>query len=279
MAGFLYYIPNEKGCSARVIERCGLAYALPADGKGITARGCSGPDGGSGVCCALVSEGMEEQVGYYADRQIWRKAPERPYWVGSVKDSPPTPADIQRVEIVNGHTVTLDDGHDWIVPLVRAFNGATALPMTIGLGDDGDLMFRPKAMYAAITADADKVFQQLRRDSGDDGAGGEPLTLGDLWRITCAALAINYRIGPIELDLLSLIDTTSVNKVAAAMIDLPTIIEVGRAQVESQKKSSDAHTPAGCSIGDGEKGSPSDTSRPTQTSGGTQTTTDVPANK
>lgn len=267
MAGFLYYIPAESGCTARVIERCGLAYALPADGKGVTTRGCIGPDGDKGVCAARAGEDMEQHVGYFADRQTWRKGPEGRYWIGVVNDARPTPEALERAGLTPGYTLPLGDGNRWIVPLVRKVDGSTLLPQAMDVDESGALIFHTLQKHDSIVALADRAFRQFRAQCDMEaklpGAGDVITDQAEWWTIAVAALAHNYHVGPQEVGLLRLLRTDTVRDIVGLMIDLPVIL-----QAASEKKS----RPGGSATGSGVTDASPTTNPPTPTSGGTPTT-------
>ena len=87
-----------------------------------TRRDCtSGPGGLGGV---IYSDGSG-RTGYYPDVQDWSES--GLFWIGVDRD-PVTPESLERAEMIGGHYVRLEDGHDWLIPVARCFPIGSRLP-------------------------------------------------------------------------------------------------------------------------------------------------------
>lgn len=261
MAGFLYYLPGRSTASVADARAAGLGYAL---GESITSvHAAHGPDGASG--CVLAAAKRVPLVGYYADRQRWRKVPGSPAWMGYFHDEPlPGPADLVREagEVLRGHPVMLGDGRSWIVPIVRGVTeqegqalGYCAVPRSIDWDDEGKRIDGGVVpAYEALWNAAAQWFDL--RCSPDDEERKK--LLEESWANESAllGLAVNYAIGKAEAGVLRLLNDRNEFEVLDAMIDEP-----GRRAIKKKEG------PAGPSTSGGPAASTEATSPPSPTSG------------
>lgn len=228
MSGFLYYIPKPGTFQPADLTAAGLAYAF--EGRPAT-RTCShGPDGGQGVI--LAQPGPDDsQVGYYPDRQTWRRIPSSSAWVGLYPDSRPGPADVLRRQTLDGHLVRLADGNQWLVPIARGIaeegDGIAwypALPQRMDLDDEGKWQANgPLPKYEELWKLALIWWDAFRGvEVTDEGATVE-FPGGNLFDAAVIALGANYRLGRVEVAMLGLLDSQSPARVLNALIDWPTL--------------------------------------------------------
>lgn len=222
MGVMLYFLPDVRVVDEAEMAKRGLDALR---GAALTHIGVSAGPGGKRGLIAAAEVADATRVGYYPDAQRWRPVANEAYWQGFYRDDPPGPADLARSEQIGGHTVTLADGNDWLVPVARSFPAGTRLPRALVLGPDGQLVMEALPRYAEISADAERVFAAFIEQD-------ESLSYQDLWDIAARALAINYRLGPWELSALRLLDTNNVQDVLSALIDMPSILEA----MEAKKK-------------------------------------------
>lgn len=265
MPQFLYFIPDPAFLTAEKLRVLGLAATLPLKGLQQN-QGVTGPTGARGLLATL---GPAETCVYDPHRQAWQAcAANGSFWLGFETATQPGPQDLLRPDALGGLPVELADGRQWTVPIARAFEHPPSIPRALSLNAAGELEQRPIARYAAIVADATRVWQDFRRQAGDDTAGeasGGPLPLEEGWRIACAALAMNYRVTPWEIGAMGLLTTANYTRVLEALIDVHTLMEVVRAQqIAAQKKTElPGGIPAGSATGSGAPGSsPSTASAP-----------------
>lgn len=211
MGAFLYYIPKRQAADADTIAAAGLAYAITPS---IAHRGTSGgPDGAAGV---IVAQGDAKGVGYFADAQTWLQAPGSEFWIGYTTDDPPGPDDLARAKQIAGHEVELGDEKRWLVPVARALDGTSPLPRRLAFDGKqwapGDILAR----YTDLFGEACRVWELIA------GASDEEVTISDECGIAVMALAVNYRLGPVEISMLGLFDTQTEAEVLKALVDWPT---------------------------------------------------------
>ncbi|MGA2032853.1 MAG: hypothetical protein ABSG68_11385 [Thermoguttaceae bacterium] len=136
----LYFIPAaSSSISLAELRRAGLGYAF--ESAELVKRAVTrGPGGAPGQ---IVAAGCAGEVGYFPERQTWRKIPwgvdrgacansphaARPTphdppaspWVGYFTAAAPTPDWLARAKQLSGHEVTLLDGNRWLAPIARGW--------------------------------------------------------------------------------------------------------------------------------------------------------------
>lgn len=173
----------------------------------------------------------EESGDFVSATQRWRPVKnandETTHFIGWNLAAIPGPEDLRRLNMVEGHAVTLNDGRDWIVPVVGPYK--SRLPM--GFNAKGQSAV--KREYRRICEQSEK----LRKEWYDGG-----VLWPELWRFSVDLLSINYRVGPEEIssDVLDLVTTTNFTAIAETAFG---IVDV-RLDMES-KKNTDAGQPVG----------------------------------
>jgi len=216
-----YYVPNRKRIGIDDLPALNLSYAYDVSSPSY-AETMQGPDDKHGVVF-VFGEGAPQR----ASTATWRQIPDSEAWVGYDPKDPPKPSDLRRRKTLPGHPVELADGNTWTVPVARHLNGVAALPRSISWdGKDwtpGDVL--PK--YADLFAQACMVWDELEAEFTETAKGGDAatteFTLSTGCDIAVMALAINYRLGPTEVSMLGLFDTTSQGNVVLALVDWPMI--------------------------------------------------------
>lgn len=252
MPGFLYYFPGETSLSIDGIRKAGLGYAFETDRFTASQVLANGPDRGSGLIVADWPGGNDRLVGCYPDRQVWRSSPLTPHpsplFIGMYRDEPPGPRDLARREQLAGEPVTLADGRQWLVPVVRSWRSdeestgwVLRLPTVAGVDDQGewinagivsryqrlydDTMRWWDAKYAALFA----AFHGRPKSEGDDSEEpDEPaetikaeFSFADLYDVALNLLQANYRLGKIEVAMLGLFDSQRAVDVLDLAVDWP----------------------------------------------------------
>ena len=142
MAGFLYFLPNHRGpISPAILAEYGLSHIVD---QGDRTHGCecvaNGPHGGPGVTVGRLGSFTHEEI-RQSDAVEWVKFPKphatKQAWLGWYKDRPmPTPDDLARKVQLPGESITLADGHKWLVPIARDFEGACKVPRCFDLDEE-----------------------------------------------------------------------------------------------------------------------------------------------
>lgn len=155
MAGFMYFVPGTVGqLTIEHLRERGLAHAFDETPFCREARGDT-PSGTPGLVV-----GDRRRMGDYAvklslDEQTWRKLPGLDAYVGWYTEAPPTPADLVRPRTLSSFDLTMADGNEWKIPLVRVCDDEgecqSMLPTKYDLNDAGQLVRgQIVAEYAAL---------------------------------------------------------------------------------------------------------------------------------
>lgn len=269
MAGFLYYFPSKAPLTRKRLGELGFPHAAAADLPGAAVQ--RGPVAEPGYVFALRGAAHPQAerptpIGYYPDHQTWQCVGK--WWVGWREGSAPRPIDLQRRESLDGHPVTLRDGHDWIVPIARLLDGTPGLPQTFSLNATGEPVRRIVADYRILWNLAQRIWATMWSEEappesppkgGEDppesplGKGGEdpsespldkggraPLTWEECFSAAALALAVHYRISAMELRALNLLTDDELCEVIRAVVDFPKYLQVTEALAAAQKKSEEA---------------------------------------
>jgi len=233
MAGFVYYLPDQETLTLEAARTGGFAYAL--EGPEIHARGVArGPDkSGAGVIFGDPERVEQGRIGFWPDRQRWRKYPGRAgVYVGLDRERPPKPQDLARRDQLSGHLVELADGQKWLAPIARGQVADQAddspawycaLPAEITVDDDGlwtagDVLPRYAELWRRALAFWDYWSAEIRGEQADTD-----WTEAQLSDLALLALGTNYVIGKAELRLLGLFDPAARMRVLSALVDWPTL--------------------------------------------------------
>ena len=229
MSDFYYWIPIERSTnSAGLLARLrtdGLAYAID---ERLTSRASdTGPDARRGV--TVCRGGNEDgQLGWWPERQTWKRVPGTELWCGMYTESPPGPDDLRRAEQITGEWVKLDDGNRWLVPMARRWMDvdgelmwAHNLPRRLTLDDNGQWIAggikpRYQRLWDLATGYWEAVISGM---ASEDGSYRFEV---DVDAVAIAALQVNYHVGPIELDMLGVFDEQARQRIIDALLDTAT---------------------------------------------------------
>lgn len=242
MPDVLYFLESAAGAAISPEGTRAFAAVAPA-GFSAQFRVEEGPGGVAGILLGTEAAFTARAVEYSKGLQKWEEWGEvggKRVWCGCWKGArKPTPEAMARAEMVAGMPVRLEDGNDWIVPLVRYSTGdragLSALPVSVTIRG-GQLVGRTQDRYAALE-DAGLEAWALVNDP-------EKANATRLVELAIQALAVNYRVGGEEVGLLQILSVDTAWNVVAAMVekDLARMI---RESLDAQKKTTASEaTPA-----------------------------------
>lgn len=235
MAGLLYYLPGK---SEHVVladlAAAGLGYAFERE---LIARGVQRGPEGQGVGVVVADPRLtESKLGYWPEKQSWRKVPGLEAWVGFYPDDRPQPVELLRRQVVPGHEVELADGRHWLIPVARAaveeqdeiVGYQSALPETTAIDDNGHWVrggLLPR--YDELWALALRWWDALTKAGADQSAEAAETNrvefdFAGVMDGALIALAANYRIGKADVALLGLFDEQRAIAILNALVDWPT---------------------------------------------------------
>lgn len=252
MPGFLYYLPGQTvaTCDRDALRAAGLEMVFREEVQSQRAFQeqlilhqvhANGPgERRSGVLVTVDQPGVE-RVGYYPAEQAWSDCGK--FWLGEWRSARPEPADLSRPQLVSGYECVLGDQRAWTAPTIRRGGIGANLPRAMGLDPCGAFGLR-------VLPDWEWAWQ-LGQEIFDTAFGTPSVPYETVFRLCCACLSINYRVGPIEVSRLGLVTTDNFQRIFDAAIDWDLVQELLREEEESQKKSAGPAGPASVSISPG----------------------------
>lgn len=253
MSTFLYYIPAHRQITAAdQVPDLGDLKLIVRDGSVSGHRTDKGPDGTGGALFAVNSiEGKTARIQYKADHQRWREykneTGEILYWIGIDDQEPPQSDWLFRKDHVGGLPYETSDGQVWVFPQVLAFPDFRTIR-----NEDGSLIYEPgkedvslsslpwvqyempdgtldtirKPGYAALIERAHQMYEiSVLNDMKID------MPLIDARRYCRDLLALNYRIGREEFNLLEFINHLDVyRQMISLSLGLKAITEENEAR-------------------------------------------------
>ena len=282
MTGFIYHIPlyggsaNYEAIKNRYPQLAEQFGQISFDSRGVT----GGPSGKNGMIFSMkgrLKGNADIGLRYEPKAQTWQKTKEG-FWVGYWNDHKPTPADLQRNTIQGGYKIALNDGNQWIIPIIRQVETqGSALPEVMTMNAEGEIIFQPLEKYVEVTQMAERVWRQALIDSGIDlhpdgevveegeepsSVVGEfePMSVEDRWKFVITGFTMNYYVGEAEIAMLKVVtfnpglDQGNINSICKSMIDIQSVLGVMAALEAAKKNDEDVSTPLGSvtSNGDGD---------------------------
>lgn len=234
----LYFLPNltkEQLAPGEVLDRS----VLRARGIADVFADCEfkdclfnepssvGPGGKSGLYLAYQVPGTGElprRTGFYPEEQDWHQVGDgERVWIGIDKASPPTAADMVRKRVFHGYYVTLADGQQWAVPVIRRPDGSTELPCDMVFDAAGNVIEPIKRAYIEYWNETADVAEWFFSERGFDSEG---FTKPRALKLAVRALGLNYRYGVNEQNAVRAIDTMNWVSVLGCTVDLNKTIEL-----------------------------------------------------
>lgn len=253
----LYFFPalrladlvTQTGFSRAALERYDLAGTLGDVRLGDLSRQelttAAGPGGKSGAMIAVNAAGQPPaRFGYHAAFQSWTCVLTDPeLWVGVDREYPPTPVDLARPNLLDGHPVTLADGNSYVVPIVRSPDRSRqSLPKEMFYDAAGQFQTEVHRDYAALWEISGEVWDFLMPDPEDAEHGMKEMAYSKILDYCLAILGANYRYNRAEHAALRLVNTgrQTWERIFEAALDAPFIASV----VTASKKNADLPPPA-----------------------------------
>ena len=248
MSSPIYFFPSTR--VSAVLPQGRLSHAFTA-GRGVAAAfdGCAtddvscfeinnaGPGGRSGTLLTKVDEPVQVRLGFFPDRQSWHEQPAgADCWVGLDKEYPPTPAELAKSARPAGHDVELGDGRVWKVPIIRS---------PLGRDNPGR-----SQLARDFTYDASGQLNSVRQPAGDalwelsgiawdhvfSQAEHPTVEMETMVELILGALALNYRLGKPEQQILRLVNSLNWQDAIRALLDWPLIDELGLVQKKTEEE-------------------------------------------
>lgn len=241
MANLVYFFPRCTAADALNGDRFDSAF-LAAHGAGpalasirdaqaeasVFAYSGTGPGGQSGLMVQALPARcpVPLRVGYFPKQQTWHERPcGADCWVGIDQEFPPTPAELLIPEQPRGHRVRLGDGQEYRVPILRSpfardQMGRSQLPRAFGWDSRGQFVVTRKQSADELWEKSAAVWDHFFDRENHPGIELELVT-----DLAVRTLGMQYRIGPIEQQLLGLIDGDNWSQVCEALLDVPLVEE------------------------------------------------------
>lgn len=237
VSGFLYYIEGARS-DAKIadLRKLGLGYAFNDDGD-FTASGVTrGPgDSGPGIIVADTSRLGERALGFYPEEQTWGAKSESVVQIGYYTGCLPTPEDLARSHLLDGHFVKLGDGKQWLIPIARGVGEKDgevywyeALPKGMTLNGGHRWVQRDVVPeYAELWKIAQLWAAGIFNVTVPDGKGDDVVKVNvdfneNIGTAACIVLSANYRVDDNEIALLNLFsDERLMYEILNATVDMP----------------------------------------------------------
>jgi len=261
---FLYFVPTDDITIATHGIPPALRYAF--EGKPLEAGVISGPDGSAGLI--LANRPHAGRLGYFPTEQTWGPIPGSDCYVGFAAASLPlhpaaplpVPSPFARANELAGKNVADSLGNLWHIPFAMNYlelgEGlwpVPQLPQRLTLGEGGQWV-RGQVMpaYAQLWQLVSDYGQALAEaviavQAEDEQRESFVFSFDRLDDLAIAALQVNYRLGPVELDLLGIYDETFRQEVIDTVRGMPLLAALKKKQAPAGGSSSPpaaASTPA-----------------------------------
>lgn len=231
MSCFFYYVPGVMSVDAEAVDRLGLRDRIDKFDVGVV--NANGPDGGHGVIICDRSYDVPPRMSM--PFQEWRPAPKRgadvaPYWIGFWKDKRPTEESLRRPKMLAGNSIELRDGATWTVPKLVQFDGkseatiiqyAVRLPQVLDVDDDGEIVSgKIDPVYQSLWDEGWRAHESLTQQAAESGRA--VMTVQEARRFAFRLMGVNYRVSPIEIAILALLDDSLPMAIVCSAIDNET---------------------------------------------------------
>lgn len=222
MNRFMYFISGVSGCNAAALALRGLLSRFSDRGTLLEHQVVEWRDGpgGNGCCVALGREIPE----YLPDAQVWTNCGS--YALCMARDMQPGPSDLERPVGFAGHSITLLDGKEWRVPMLRQWDGVkcefvSSLPKALRPAPDAAGVVSLRQCVIASCQPLDALGAEIQSAF----CAQAQWTVERMFAAVASVLSENYRIGADEIAHLGLIDQALGLRVLGLSVDEPTVAE------------------------------------------------------
>lgn len=258
MSGFLYFVPNRRLTSKSELHSVGLDRVV--DSPGFADIAANGPGGTSGTVIIDRHGGMNPII--QLEHQVWNAVAsadsgEPRFWVGHFREDRPTQDSLVRDAVLPGQPVTLLDGKEWVIPVLREWRladdgseivASTQLPRMISCDEQGRVCKgNVRSEYRSIWERSwdfhVSAFSQLMAE--DDEV---EMPLVDMYGLAVDILNLNYRVMGPEVRDLEILSTDEAQEIIRTALDWRGYFEsaknlVGRSEDADTSSHSGAERP------------------------------------
>lgn len=228
----LYFIEGAKAVSSGLLEKHGLAKIIVQP----MSRECmNGPGGTAGVVVMDQScVSSDRMPKYHRESQRWEKRfGFDGTWIGCWDNWQPTPEHLARSKQVPGKEIKLDDGNQWIVPLIRTWmddiEANQVLPSCClarsyrrshetGNLVPGEVVAEFRDLWLAACDMSNVMLEQLF-------GGNTRIEVDQADKFVERVLSTNYRVSLEEIGFLGLLNDNSYGEVIRMALDWSTLME------------------------------------------------------
>lgn len=229
---FLYAVDNVAVLSKEVAAKTGLGDTLRDITKVSAVTSTIGP---GGCRCLLFGDVKAAAMRFKPDEQEWMQSFNKNYWVGFYLEDPPTALDLAKKTQLSGHLVTLGNKGQWLIPVARKFAEGAIMPLTLGIGSNGEIITKTLSEYIGFSGRAEKYYLETMREVFDFKIDNM-IEDKDKVKLAFEAIMLNYHLSFEEIFALDLINTLNLREVCEAVIDIPTVNEVTKQMNRDEKK-------------------------------------------
>jgi hypothetical protein len=193
-----------------------------------------GPGGHSGLILQVMDNPAPVRIGYSETHQVWHERPAGcDCWVGIDTEYPPSPQELA-IGAPRGYALELGDGQNWKIPIVRSVREERSqLPYDFVYGEHGQLETRR----------AESRLWELSAEGWNhwfDREQHPTISAEILLELCLETLALNYRVGKVEQNLLRLVNSSNWSRILELLLDVPLLEEYSQKKTDSTPDSPSA---------------------------------------
>jgi len=224
MPSFLYFVEAQRAAIGT-----GDAPFMELLRCPVSRRVENGPNGAGGVLIYEEATPIARaQVAPAA--QLWKLREIIPglgnVWVGMWRDWIPTEEDLRRAKPTVGELgnewVAIPGSGSWLLPVLTHATGNSRLPRAAELADDGSIVWAPVLALADWEERGRRLWETAVATMELRAPAGPVLSSSEILALVHQALAVHYRVGRAEINMLQIFPGESFLAAAFAMVGLDT---------------------------------------------------------